>query len=112
MEPSGSDIYEGLTMHLHFIQATRSPHFTAEQIRKFEDTSRDLLDLRKDADAKPSQYNTDIRAAIKRFRRWWEALKIKLPTLTVTFHIATKGDEVHENIGERSKQLEELIRQL
>jgi len=111
-EPSDFQDYEGLTMSLIIIQATRSPHFTAEQIRKFEDTSKDLLDLRKDVDNKPGQYNVDVRNAIRRFRNWWQALKMKLPTLTIEFHVASKGDELHPNITSRSEELKSVIKGL
>ncbi len=111
-EPAEFQDYEGLTMSLLIIQATRSPHFTAEQIRKFEDTSKDLLDTRKNVDAKPTAYNADVRKAVRRFREWWQALKMKLPTLTIEFHVASKGDEVHQNVTDRSEELKGVIKGL
>lgn len=104
--------YEGAVMALHIIQATRSAHFTQEQIRKFEDTSKDLLDLTKDVDTKPEKYNLDVRNAFRRFREWWKSLKMNLPTLSIIFHIGTKGDEVHLNVKDQGKALNDLITSL
>src|SRR6266478_2294149 len=84
-EPSEVADYEELAMALHLIQATRSPSFSTEQIRKLEDFSKDLLDTRNDVDAKARQYNDDTRAAIRRFRTWWQSLNMKLPSLSIHF---------------------------
>jgi len=111
-DPDEFKDYEGSVMSLHIIQATRSPHFTEEQIRKFEDTCKDLLDLTKDVDAKPDKYNLDVRNAFRLFREWWKALKMKLPTLSIIFHVATKGDEVHKNVEDRAAGLKSAITSL
>src|SRR5207247_3679565 len=99
-DPSEFQDYEESVMALHLFQATRTPHFTEEQIRKFEDTSKDLLDLTKDVDAKSTKYNLDIRNSFRRFREWWKALKMNLPNLSIIFHIASKGDAVHPNVDD------------
>lgn len=104
--------YERLTLDFHLIQATRSPHFSAEHIRKFEDSVKDLLDLTKDVDAKPGVYNPSVRGIMRRFRNCWQALNTKLPSTTITFHIASKGDEVHKNVTDRSEPLKEIVKNL
>ena len=102
--------YEELAMGLHLIQATRSPHFTNEHIRKFEDFSKDLLDTRNDVDAKAQQYNEEARASIRRFRSWWQTLSMKLPSLSIHFHIASKADTVHPDVATRAEALKQMVR--
>jgi hypothetical protein len=112
MKPTEMADYEGLNMSLHMIQATRTPGFNNEHIRKFEDFSRDLLNLTNDVDARTDIYNEDVRASIKRFREWWQALKMKLPTLIITFHVASKGDVVHPDVATRAEGLKTLIKSM
>ncbi|MGA9542533.1 MAG: AIPR family protein [Candidatus Sulfotelmatobacter sp.] len=109
MEPSDLDDYEGLTLSFHLVQATQSAHFTAEQLRKFEDTSKDLLDLTKNVDANPELYNAAVRGMMRRFRNWWSALQTKLPTTTITFHVASKGDDIHQNVKTRAEGLKAIV---
>jgi hypothetical protein len=104
--------YEGLTMNLHVIQATRSPHFNKEQIRKLEDLSKDLLDLRNDLEEKRNIYNDEVRNSIGRFRNWWQDIKMKLPSLSIIFHIASKGDDVHQDVSSRAEALKKVVTQL
>jgi len=103
--------FEGLTMSLHIIQATRSPHFTKEQIRKLEDLSRDLLDLRNEVDDKAHLYNDEVRGAIRKFRSWWRDLNMKLPSLSIHFHFASKGDDVHPDVAMRADELKNVIKE-
>lgn len=112
MEPSEFSEYEGITMSLHIIQATRSPHFQNDQLRRLEDFSKDLLDLRNDIDAKSQLYNAEVRAAIRRFSLWWQALKMKLPALSIHFHIASKGDAVHPDVATRAEGLKGTVKDL
>jgi hypothetical protein len=109
-EPSEVADYEELAMGLHLIQATRSPSFSTEQIRKLEDFSKDLLDTRNDVDAKARQYNDDVRTAIRRFRTWWQALNMKLPSLSIHFHIASKADTVHPDVALRGEALKQTVK--
>lgn len=111
-DPSEFKDYDVIAMTLHIIQGTRSPHFTEEQIRKFEDTCKDLLDTTKDIDAKPEKYNLDVRNSLRRFREWWGALKMKLPTLSIAFHVASKGDQVHINVENRANGLVSVIKDI
>jgi hypothetical protein len=112
MTPSEVVEYEGLTMSLHLIQATRSPHFPTDQLRKLEDFSKDLLDSRNDIDEKAQLYNADVRAAIRRFHIWWQDLKMKLPSLSIHFHIASKGDGVHPDVATRAEGLKRTVKGL
>ncbi len=104
--------YEGLTMSLHLIQATRIAHFQKDHLRRFEDLSKDLLDLRNDLDEKAQLYNADVRAAIRKFRSWWQDLKMKLPSLSIHFHIASKGDDVHPDVAMRADGLKNCVKDL
>jgi AIPR protein len=103
---------EQFSMHLILIQATRTPSFGVDIVRNFEDSSNDLLDLRKDVDAEPQRYNAEIRAALRRFRHWWQTLRTKLPTLRITFYCASRGDDEHQNVRTRADQLEQRVQRL
>lgn len=111
-DPAGLEEYERLTLEFHLIQTTQSPHFTTEQIRKFEDTTKDLLDITKDVDAKPEAYNPSVRGLMRRFRHWWQALNTRLPNTSITFHIASKGDAVHNNVIARANELKGVVNKL
>jgi hypothetical protein len=104
--------FEGLTMGLHIIQATRSPGFKTDQIRRLEDFSKDLLDLRNGVDDKAQMYNEEVRAAIRRFRSWWQDLNMQLPSLSIHFHIASKGDDVHPDVAMRGEGLKKAVKEL
>jgi hypothetical protein len=105
---------QDINLHLVIIQAKRSPSFEESVPTKFRDTCNDLLDRTKDVDAKPQEYNHEVRAFFKRFRQWYKDLidQTQVPSLRVTFYYASKGDKPHPVVEDKGKQLKERIEQL
>lgn len=102
--------FQGLKLSLHIIQATRSGGFSKEHIRKLEDFSKDLLNEGNDVNAKPNAYGADIRGIVERFRTWYSSLKMSFPSLSITFHIASKGEAVHPDVLARAEQLKTIVK--
>ncbi len=100
-----------VTLRVILIQASRSAKFEHEAIRKFLDVTNDLLDPSKNID-KQKDYNASLRAFAKRFRTWWEALILHLPTLEIVFYYATKADQIHPSLTARAEELKKRIQEL
>jgi len=111
-DPADFAEFQGLKLSLHLVQATRSSGFNKDHIRKLEDFSKDLLDDRNDINAKAGIYSEDVRTAIGRFRTWYAAFKMSFPTLSITFHIASKGDGVHPDVKARADDLKAQVKEL
>jgi hypothetical protein len=107
---------QDINLHLVIIQATRSPSFEESVLTKFRDTCNDLIDRTKDVDAKPQEYNHEIRAFFKMFRQWYKDLidQTQIPTLRVTFYYASKNKtgKPHPVVEDKANQLKDRIEQL
>ncbi len=105
---------QDVALQLILIQATTTPGFGNDRIRKFEDLTNDLLDPAQDVDAHETTYNYDIRTIIKRFRSWWKAFiaNAQTPKLTITFYYASRGDDVDPEVEKRAEKLKQRVHTL
>jgi len=105
-----------IPLNLILIQATMSPSFGEDAIRKFNDVANDLLDPTQDVDDPQHEntYNYELRTIIKRFRMWNRAFisNAQTPNLTITFHYATKGDRPDPEVEKRADKLKARVEQL
>lgn len=103
-----------ISLQLLLIQATTSPNFGTDRIRKFEDVTTDLLDLEQDVEGHASTYNHELRTIIKRFRTWYRAFiaNAQTPKLNVTFYYASQGDDVDPEVEKRAEKLKKNVQKL
>jgi hypothetical protein len=101
-----------IVIEVVFIQSKITTGFSEESINKFVATTGELLDLSKEIKEFNSVYNKDLLETIALFRKVYEKLATKFPTLRFSYFYATKGDEPHQNVLRKVKKLEETIKQL
>jgi hypothetical protein len=104
----------GVALQLVFIQATRSPNFDKDPIRKFEEMANDILDPAHVVDDHKKTYNPELREIIKRFRWFWTDFKkaAQAPELTITYYYASKGHHIDKTVQTRADQLETRVESL
>lgn len=101
-----------ISIDVIFIQSKTSSGFSEDPVNKFISTTRDILDLSKKLEECSSVYNKNLLEISKRFRKAYESLASKFPTLLFSYYYATKGEEAHQNVSRKVDQLRELIKQL
>ena len=107
-----SALKRNVTVDLILIQAKTAASFTESAIDKLKAFTEDLLDLSKDVNSLGGVYNSDVIAAIKRFRSIHDALASRFPELSVLYRYASRGDQVHPNVQRKADLLEGVVRQL
>lgn len=102
----------GVLIELFFIQAKTSPSFSESAIDKFQASTQDLLDLSQDLKKLRKIYNHDVLAATRRFREAYRELVTRVPTLSIKYYYASKGDEPHPKVQRKAGILKDKVRSL
>ena len=98
-----------IAIELHIAQAKRSPGFSEGAIQKLCASAADLLDLSKDVNSFKGVYNDNLRAIVGRFRDAHQRFAGKLPKLSLHYHYATLGEQVHPNIERQVDNLKAVV---
>ena len=101
-----------IDIELVLIQSKTSEGFSESAMDKFHATTEDLLDLSKPIDALATVYNEQLRQVIQRFREAYGTLASRLPQLKLSYHYATRGDDVNPNVERKVERLEAKVRSL
>jgi hypothetical protein len=93
------------------IQSKREVGFKQRAVELIEKTLRDSFDLKKTEKQLSKQYNTDIVAAIMRFRETRRILRSRWPDIEVNVYYATRGDAeaLHPKVPDRKNDLESFV---
>ena len=104
-----SALKKNVILDVVIIQAKLSKGFSEAAIDKLIAVSEDLLNLSKLVENYEAVYNDALRSAIASFRRVFEGLAARFPTLRFRFVYATLGEHVHPNVLRKSDILREKI---
>lgn len=107
-----SGLKKNITIDLHIIQAKTGPGFSEAALDKFVAVTNDLLNLATPIDELATVYNAKLLEIISTFRQVYRALTSKFPTLKISYHYATKGDQPHKNVERKVATLEQTIKTL
>lgn len=99
-------------IELIIIQAKRETSFGENAIMKWKTTVTNLLEIGIDNTQYSSRYNGDILTAFSLFRDLYVKLLRNTPKLCISFHYATFASELHPNVLDQAKELEELVHRL
>jgi len=102
-----SALKKNVILDVVIIQAKLSKGFSEAAIDKLIAVSEDLLNLSKLVENYEAVYNDALRSAIASFRRVFEGLAARFPTLRFRFVYATLGEHVHPNVLRKSDILRE-----
>lgn len=107
-----SSLKKGILIEVYMIQSKLSDGFGETAIEKITATAEEIFDLSKDLDSLSAVYNEGVLAAAKNFRRVYEGLATKFPTLKFRVIYATRGDEseIHHKVQRKAEILGEKIR--
>jgi len=104
-------IGKGAQIKLLVMQAKQSTSFTETAIQLLADTVTAILDLSKEEDELASTLSAELIQRVGTFRRVWEQLASKHPTILVEVHYVTKGDarKLHSKVKTRANELVSAI---
>jgi hypothetical protein len=105
-----SSLKKNVSLRLVLIQSKTSAGFSETAIEKMISSARDLFDLNKDLKTLTQVYKQGLLDRILRFRSTFLALASKFPSVSFEYAHATKGAEVHPNVGRKVPELEQVIK--
>ena len=102
-----SDYRKNIVIDLILIQSKREPSFKETVVQKMADTIVDIFDLSRSQQDLAKLYNSELVAAIMRFRDVRRILSTKFPNLNIEIVYATRGStsEIHKKVKDRSDNL-------
>ena len=103
-----SRLRRDLTIDLIILQSKTHAGFQETPIERFLTVSDDFFDLSKEASTLAGVYNELLIESIQRFHDLYQQLAASFPTLKVTFHYASKGAEINDNLKRKVKQLKRV----
>ena len=100
-------IGKGAEIKLLAVQAKQSASFTETAIQLLADTVTAILDLSKQDEELASTLSSELIERARIFRRAWEQLASRHPSIRVEIHYATKGDtrKLHSKVKARANDL-------
>jgi len=101
------NIGKGAEIKLLAVQAKQSASFTETAIQLLTDTVTAILDLSKEEEELASTLSAELIQRARIFRRTWEQLASRHPSISVDVHYATKGDarKLHSKVKARANEL-------
>lgn len=111
-EAAFEQIRQNVLLHAIIIQSKTSTGFGEDAILKLESTTKDLLDISHDPADFDKVYNPKLIRAVTLFHNTFKTLLGKLPEIHLTYHYATKADEVHPNVQRKVESLQATVSRL
>lgn len=104
-------IGKGAEIKLLAVQAKQSASFTETAIQLLADTVTAILDLSKEEEELASTLSPELIQRARIFRRTWEQLASRHPSISVAVHYATKGDarKLNSKVKARANELGSAI---
>ncbi|MFQ5443199.1 MAG: AIPR family protein, partial [Nitrospinales bacterium] len=98
-----------INIEVFIMQAKSKDSFQEKPILNFTTLTSQLFDLSKNLDSFSGEYRAEVIKKIACFRKAHDQLASKFPKLTFNFFYATKGQEIHPSIRNKTKLIKEAI---
>lgn len=103
---------KGVILDVVIVQAKLTAGFGEAAIDRLIAVTEDLFNLASKLEEFNAIYNESLRSAVNGFRRVYEGLAARFPSLRFRFVYATRGIEVHPNVRRKSDNLITKVRGL
>jgi hypothetical protein len=101
-----------LDIELHIIQSKNTEGFGEDVVQKFISSAEDIFNLQNEISSLRSVYDQSLLFHVERFRDIYITNLAKVPTLTIKYYYATRGEEIHQNVERKVNSLKETIYRL
>jgi hypothetical protein len=99
-------------IELHIIQSKNSESFGEDVVQKFISSAEDIFDLNKQISDLNSVYDGSLLKHVEKFREIYIGNLSKVPTISINYYYASRGEDIHPNVSRKVESLKSMIKGL
>lgn len=107
-----SSVQRGVPVDLVVIQATTSGGFREDKVDKLLISTNDLFNLGTPMRELESKYNPEVLRVVSNFRRAYQALSPRFPSLSISYHYCTRGAVVSSGVQRRIETVKQSVAEI
>lgn len=97
-------------IELHIIQSKNTESFTEDVVQKFIASAEDIFDLEKQKKELSPVYSKTLLKHINKFREIYTNNLAKVPTISIKYYYASRGEDIHPNVSRKVDSLKTTIK--